>query len=169
MPTFRLILGSFFGSLAFISTSHAIPKNIPTSPDLSLTPGDVCERNEANEFRYPERIPYCRRDVDVETKEDVFDRYDRKYGLSRNGYTRHSFKIDHFVSLCMGGSNDASNLWPQHITVSEITDKIEELLCIEMKNGKMKQAEAIETMRKVKMDLKLAPAIQKKLEEETRR
>jgi len=148
----------------FSSNSYAIPKDIPTSPDLTITPGDVCTRNEADEYRYPERIPYCRRDVDVETKEAVYDRYDRKYGLTAKGYTRHNFKIDHLISLCMGGSNDASNLWPQHITVSEITDKIEELLCIHMRDGRMKQSEAIETMRKVKMNLKLAPAVQEALE-----
>jgi hypothetical protein len=159
-----LVLGSFAQS------AHAgldLPQNIPVNPDLTLTTGDVCEKNEAEEFRYKERIPYCRRDVDVTTKEEAFDRYDRKYGLSKKGYTRRGFKIDHFVSLCMGGSNDISNLWPQHLKVSELTDKIEDLLCVELKAGLIKQTQAIDMIRNVKMHLETAPALTAKLIQET--
>ena len=159
-----LVLGSFSSPA---QAGLDLPKNIPVNPDLTLTTGDICEKNEAEEFRYKERIPYCRRDVDVETKEAAFDRYDRKYGLSSKGYTRRGFKIDHFISLCMGGSNDISNLWPQHLKVSELTDKIEDLLCVELKAGMIKQSQAIDMIRNVKMHLETAPALTAKLIEET--
>lgn len=72
---------------------------------------------------------------------------------------RGEFKIDHFIPLCMGGSNSRTNLWPQHRTVYEITDEMEMRLCELMAAGNMLQAEAMETIRYAKFHLDEVPRI----------
>jgi hypothetical protein len=146
----------------------ALPTNIPIHPDMTITPGDICTKGEATELRYAEKIPYCRRAVTSETKDASFDHYDAKYQLRSKGYNRSMFKMDHLISLCMGGSNDISNLWPQHMTVALLTDRIEELLCIQMAKGQIKQSLAIDTMIKVKLNLNLATLTLNRLIAETK-
>jgi len=63
---------------------------------------------------------------------------------------RKDFKIDHFIPLCAGGSNDPSNLWPQHKSVYEITDPVEPLICAKMAAGKLDQAYAIKLITTAK-------------------
>jgi hypothetical protein len=89
------------------------------------------------DYRYAERIPYCRRDVSQGDKLDVFDVY-RARGWSFPG-PRSDYKIDHYIPLCAGGSNNKNNLWPQHKTVYELTDPLEQYGCDALKNGKIKQ------------------------------
>ena len=52
------------------------------------------------------------RDVSGWQKELVFISY-RKLGYSLSG-ERSEYKVDHFIPLCVGGSNEMSNLWPQY-------------------------------------------------------
>jgi hypothetical protein len=66
---------------------------------------------------------------------------------------RADFKIDHFIPLCAGGSNDSVNLWPQHKNVYEITDPIEPLLCAKMAQGRLSQTDAIKLIVRAKTDL----------------
>ena len=56
---------------------------------------------------------------------------------------RMDFKIDHFIPLCAGGSNDSENLWPQHKSVYVETDPIEPIICEKMAQGLMKQKDAV--------------------------
>lgn len=72
---------------------------------------------------------------------------------------RGSYKIDHYIPLCAGGSNSTENLWPQHKSVYEITDPIEPLLCEKMSEGRLKQAEAVQLIKKVKNDLSKADEV----------
>ena len=72
---------------------------------------------------------------------------------------RADFKIDHYIPLCAGGSNDESNLWPQHESVYQITDPLEPLVCEKMAAGKLTQAQAIELVRQAKNDLSKADVI----------
>lgn len=134
----------------------------PLSPETSVTPGDLCKTPD--ERRYPEKISYCNRHVSHETKADIIATYDRQFGYGVAAMKRGDFKIDHFIPLCMGGSNDIKNLWPQHKTVYAITDPFEPRLCDLMKAGRMKQAEALEYIKKVKFNLDQAKVIMSEIE-----
>lgn len=139
--------------------SFARPNRFPTSPDLSLTPGALC--TTPSEFRYPERIPYCVREVNSWQKELVFINY-KKIGFSLSG-ERNQYKVDHFIPLCLGGSNDISNLWPQYFTVSEKTDALEPLACEVLAKGNISQREVIDLVIEAKMDLTKIPETMKRL------
>ncbi len=128
--------------------------NFPTSPDRNLTPGEICSHPDA--YRYPERIAYCERNVDSETKRQIIVNYDQQLGYRIRSMNRGQFKIDHYIPLCMGGANSVQNLWPQHKTVYEITDSLEALLCQKMADGRLKQADAIDMIKQAKNDLEMA-------------
>jgi hypothetical protein len=72
---------------------------------------------------------------------------------------RGKFKIDHYIPLCMGGSNERANLWPQHESVYTITDPLEQALCAKMSEGKLLQSAAIDLIRQAKNHLDQAPDI----------
>lgn len=130
----------------------------PHSPDLSLTPGALC--TTPSEFRYPERIAYCEREVNSWQKEIVFINY-RKIGYSLSG-ERLQYKIDHFIPLCLGGSNELANLWPQFESISKKTDPLEPIACAALAKGKISQAEVIDLVIAAKLDLtKLAATIKR--------
>lgn len=124
----------------------------PKGPDALLTPGSLCERPDA--YRYPEKVPYCNRDVDSSLKADIFQNY-RNDGYRLDPKDRSSYKIDHLIPLCAGGSNNEDNLWPQHKSVYEITDPMEPAACDAMKAGKIKQAEVVKLILAAKKDLSL--------------
>lgn len=124
----------------------------PKGPDALMTPGSLCERPDA--YRYPEKIPYCNRDVDSSLKADIFQNY-RNDGYRLDPKERSSYKIDHLIPLCAGGSNNEDNLWPQHKSVYEITDPMEPAACDAMKAGKIKQAEVVKLILAAKRDLSL--------------
>ncbi len=116
-----------------------------------MTPGSTCQH--ASRYRYPEKIAYCERNVDSSLKREVIRDYHQKLGYKIQTMDRQAFKIDHYIPLCMGGSNSRDNLWPQHRSVFEITDHLEQLLCEKMAEGVLRQAEAIDLIRKAKNNL----------------
>lgn len=130
------------------SAFGAAPAAFPTGPVPETTPGDICQH--ADEIRYPERIVYCRRAVPSSRKDAVIDMYDQKFGFKIRETGRGAFKIDHYIPLCMGGSNEVQNLWPQHKSVYELTDPVEGVACQKMSEGKLLQARAIELIRQAK-------------------
>lgn len=142
--------------LTVVSVS-AFGKGYPTSPDPQLTPGDVCTSPDS--YRYQERIAYCKRDVEGNVKWQVIETYNDKLGTEINRGNRHQFKIDHYIPLCAGGSNDVENLWPQHESVYRVTDPLEGAACEKMKAGRLRQARAIELIRRAKNDLSQANAV----------
>ena len=150
-------------ALGFALTAGASPR-WPETPHPQLTPGSLCRTPD--ETRYPERIPYCRRDVDSETKEAVVRRYDQHLGTQVGRMGRQNFKIDHFIPLCMGGSNEMENLWPQHPTIYVQTDPLEEQLCLRLRDGKIRQSEAVRLIQLAKTRLDLLPSIQDQLREQ---
>lgn len=137
-----------------------IPR-FPSSPDLDLTPGKICDTPTTH--RYAEQVAYCERDVSYETKELLIKRYDRELGYRIESMNRAEFKIDHYIPLCAGGSNDPQNLWPQHKSIYEITDPIEPLVCQKMLEGKLRQAQAINIIKKAKAELNEVPEILQEL------
>lgn len=125
----------------------------PQAPEMALTPGSLCNRPDS--YRYPERIPYCNRDVDSSLKKVIFHEY-RKEGYRLNPKDREHYKIDHLIPLCAGGSNREDNLWPQHESLYLQTDPIEHTGCEKLKAGKIKQMELVNLILAVKRDLSLA-------------
>ncbi len=132
-------------------------KKFPTAPNENLTPGDLCRK--ADNLRYPEKIRYCNRSVSGNEKQTIIRMYDRELGFEIGQMNRTDFKIDHYIPLCVGGSNESENLWPQHRTVFQITDGLEGKLCELMERGKLTQAKAVETIKKAKNHLDEVPAI----------
>jgi hypothetical protein len=130
----------------------------PNGPRLDVTPGALCQH--ADQYRYPDHIAYCERDVDSGLKKDIIAQYDRDFGNHIGDMNRGDFKIDHFIPLCIGGANDRANLWPQHKSVYVLTDRIEEQLGELMARGKLHQDEAVKIIRGVKLDLSTAQEVQ---------
>ena len=132
----------------------------PKGPMAKLTPGELC--THPDRYRYPENIAYCERDVSTEQKDEVFAAY-RKSGFKLSYNNRSSYKVDHYISLCAGGSNNNENLWPQHISIAQITDDIEKTGCDKMAQGKISQAKFISLLKRVKNDLSQASAVRLEL------
>ena len=122
----------------------------PSGPNPSLTPGTLCTHPDA--YRYPAHIPYCNRNVDYDTKAKVFQSY-RKLGFTIDLSRREDFKIDHYYPLCLGGSNEETNLWPQHKSIFVITDSLEQATCEQLARGKVTQERAVQIVVKGKADL----------------
>ncbi len=146
-------------ALAFIFTSFSsiAGRAYPRFPDLKATPGSLC--NTPDTHRYPEQIPYCERSLNSFDKELVFIAY-RKLGWSLSG-ERSQYKVDHFIPLCAGGSNEMDNLWPQYYTISKLTDPLEQLGCEVLAKGNITQKELISLIMEAKLDTKQVPAVLK--------
>jgi hypothetical protein len=90
-------------------------------PDAALTPGDVdlhdrtqvCVLGEAEH----------RRAVSYRVRDQVY----LAYGIPR-GQRKGLYRIDHLIPLELGGSNRASNLWPQPVADSKLKDRVEDEL-----------------------------------------
>lgn len=144
--------------LSFTSAALAVETTaFPQTPQPSLTPGDLCA--SGSHFRYPEKVRYCERAVSGDDKDQIVKRYDATFGYKIESIGRRNFKIDHFIPLCMGGSNEEKNLWPQHPSVYEVTDPLEPVLCQKMAEGRLKQADAVRMIKEAKLDLSKAPKI----------
>jgi hypothetical protein len=143
-----------FMLLCLAISFSAMAIDYPMAPDARLTQGALC--TTPTEHRYPEQIAYCERDVATQTKNDIFVAY-RRLGYTLSSSTRQDYKIDHYIPLCMGGSNEVTNLWPQHITIYKQTDSLEQAICSKMSAGRMNQAAAVKMMKSVKNNLRLLP------------
>ena len=129
----------------------------PVGPDSQLTPGLLCEHSDTH--RYPEGIAYCERDVNTGLKEKIIRAYDNDLGFAIEATGRPHFKIDHYIPLCVGGSNDEKNLWPQHESSYALTDPLEPLACEKMAEGLLLQAKAVELIFKAKNDFSKIPEV----------
>ena len=148
--------------LALFCLSAFAGGSFPIGPDANLTPGTFCQTPDS--YRYPEHIPYCNRNVKTQEKWQVIDSYNSKLGYNITAADRGDFKIDHLIPLCAGGSNEPTNLWPQHKTIYAQTDPLEPLACDKMKSGTLKQAHAAELIMRAKADLSQVPAVLQELE-----
>lgn len=140
-----------------LAPAQSFADEYPTEPNPSLTPGALCDH--PNEKRYPEGIDYCKRNVDGSEKAKVMSMYDSRLGYKTRSLPREQFKIDHYIPLCAGGANKFENLWPQHKSVYEITDPLEQVICEKMAQGKLMQKAAIELIRTGKNNLKQVDSI----------
>lgn len=147
---------ALFTSLILVSVLAQALEAYPKGPDENLTPGALCEH--ADQLRYPEKIKYCERDVSSQEKGQIFVSYDQ-LGYRTRSLKRQDFKIDHYIPLCAGGSNDERNLWPQHESVYTITDPLEALVCEKMSAGRLLQKDAVALIKEAKNNLGMVPAI----------
>ncbi len=141
--------------LLSVVSLNSFALSYPKSPELDLTPGSLCDTPDR--YRHPEQIPYCERNVNSFLKELIFVNY-RKLGYSLSG-DRSSYKVDHFIPLCFGGSNKQDNLWPQHVTVARMTDSLEAMGCEVLGLGKITHKEVLDLIIKAKLNNKEAPGI----------
>lgn len=123
-PKVSLLLLALVGSAA-----QAINQNAPILPDPLKTPGDVLtsDPNVICKPGYTKTV----RNVPQQLKEEVY----HSYGI----YTRESgeYEIDHLISLELGGSNSARNLWPESFKTQplnahvkdDIENRLHELAC----------------------------------------
>jgi hypothetical protein len=99
------------------------------SPDPRLSPGDVLTTNVSQicTSGYTQTV----RNVPSELKKQIYQEY---------GITSHKpgeYEIDHIISLELGGSNSARNLFPQSFKLhplnahvkDELENKLHELIC----------------------------------------
>jgi hypothetical protein len=150
-------------SLLTFFSNAVFATGFPMGPDERLTTGALCE--QGNSLRYEERIEYCNRNVSSSKKWEIIDRYE-ELGYEIRSYGRDNFKIDHLIPLCAGGSNEESNLWPQHRTVYEQTDRIEEMSCRLMAQGTLTQDKAVALVLEAKKNLERASEIEVSMREQ---
>jgi hypothetical protein len=156
--------GLLLALIVISSLTNAYDNRFPQGPDLTETPGKLC--NKSGTTRYAERVSYCSRNVDSSLKAEIIKHYDIAFGYQIRAMNRADFKIDHLIPLCAGGSNDEDNLWPQHKSVYEITDPLEPLICEKMAAGSLSQAEAVRLIIYAKTHLDEAEKIILKLNSE---
>ena len=142
--------------------AQAFAFDFPTSPNPQVTPGSLCDR--PTEYRYPEHINYCERDVSSDLKNKIFDDYRKRLGYTLDLRNRSDYKIDHFIPLCAGGSNYQTNLWPQHKSVFNLTDPLESVGCDKLKAAKITQADLIKLIMLAKLNLQEVPRVLQKLQ-----
>ena len=124
----------------------------PFIPDSQATRGSLCSKRDSDykQDRYPEKIPYCGRNVASSLKKDIYD----DYGISSK--CRKDYTIDHFIPLAIGGSNRRDNLWPEHKSVKALRQNLEMDLYNDIRTGALTQAEALQII----VDAKLNPPVQ---------
>jgi hypothetical protein len=118
-------------SIATVATFIALLAIAPvcafeTLPDKNLTGGSV---------RTGDRDAACghakenRGRMNAPRRDEIL----RRYGLPPG--THPDYEIDHLIPLCLGGSDDPSNLWPQprrsieETWNAEAKDRLERLMC----------------------------------------
>lgn len=141
---------SLFLLLNFFAAS-VFALDFPKGPHVQVTPGTLCDT--PTEYRYPEHINYCERDVSSDEKNVIFELYRRNFGYTLDLRNRSDYKIDHFIPLCAGGSNKQTNLWPQHKSVFNITDPMESVGCDKLKNGRITQKDLVALIMHAKLNL----------------
>lgn len=131
MRTF--LIGLFLASAAM---------GYPLIPTAGHTPGEYCEVSDSDfsEYRYPEKIVYCERNVSSALKKRIYADY-RIPAAEQKDYT-----IDHLVPLSLGGDNRQRNLWPEHKAVKALRPKLEIELYVLLRDAKITQREAVETI-----------------------
>ena len=111
-------------------------------PDFSVTPGNICTPTDPNfkEYRYPEHIAYCNRNVTKEMKLKVA----ASYNVPQSDWSKYEF--DHLIPLGIGGDSSIDNLWPQPRgdSDSDGKDKLENELYNQMVAGTITQKAAVQ-------------------------
>jgi hypothetical protein len=112
---------------------------------LVLTPtppmGALCTVSSPGFHDTAQGFPRCSRKVSEATKKAVLKAYQISWA------DRDRYEVDHYIPLCMGGSNDRANLWPEPWTHAKRKDVLENRLCRQIRNGTITQADAVSQMK----------------------
>jgi len=113
------------------------------TPNWSVTPGNLCTPSDPNfkEYRYPEHIAYCNRNVTKDMKLQVA----AEYNVPQSDWSKYEF--DHLIPLCIGGDSSVDNLWPEprgNNGGSDEKDKLENDLYKQMAAGTITQKAAVQ-------------------------
>jgi hypothetical protein len=110
-------------------------------PIWSQTPGTLCTEDDPNfdKLDYAEQIARCKRNVSADKKAKIAQIYG---GIPRD--TWQNYEFDHLIPLCAGGSDEITNVWPQPLIEARNKDRVENMVCRQMRAGTMTQAEAIQ-------------------------
>jgi hypothetical protein len=124
----------------------------PITPNEKTNPGHFCTTKDSHfkEYRYSEKIAYCRRSVSKGKKNYVYE----VYGIPKK--CRGSYTIDHIIPLSLGGSNQVENLWPEHRNVKKTRQNLEFELYVAVRDSEMLRDEAVAEL----LDEKFNPPIQ---------
>lgn len=120
----------------FTQTSWAF-----VQPIWDQTPGTLCSESDPNfdKFDYAEQIARCKRNVSADKKAKIAQIYG---GIPRD--TWQNYEFDHLIPLCAGGSDEITNVWPQPLVEARSKDRVENMVCRQMRAGTMTQAQAIQ-------------------------
>lgn len=126
----------FVSVLLFVGTVFA---EVPLTPNPEISPGAICTTRDSHfrEYRYPERIVYCKRSVSKRLKADIYE----TYGIPK--HCRKHYTIDHIIPLSIGGNNRVENLWPEHKAVKQTRKDLEYDVYLALKDGAISQEYAI--------------------------
>ena len=134
-----------FVAIFFIAISALA---VPPTPNPQMSPGGMCNTEDPHweEFRYQERIPYCKRKVSSSLKRRVYE----AYGIPSN--CRKHYTIDHIVPLSIGGNNGPENLWPEHKSIKRTRYNLEYELYLALRDARISQQQAVETILRAKFN-----------------
>jgi hypothetical protein len=114
----------------------------PTYPNAALTPGKVATTDVREVCALEGNLSYSRRHraTAYDLKSWVF----REYGIEppQGHAARAEWEIDHLVPLCLGGADEAANLWPQNRTTFRQKDQREAHACREVCAARLSLATA---------------------------
>ncbi len=105
MRAFRMALAAAGLIFAILPPCVAQRQPAPLLPDPKMTPGDTLDVTK-DDICVPGYSKHVR-DVPIEVKRQVY----AAYGIP--SHRPHEYEVDHLISLELGGSNSARNLWPQ--------------------------------------------------------
>lgn len=110
-------------------------------PDPKLTPGAVYSDVTLADVKRA-NFSATDRSVPESEKRAVF----KAYGIDPDKTKPGEYEIDHLISLCLGGSNDARNLWPESYVTQPLNahtkDHLEVTLLHLVRDGKVPLAQA---------------------------
>lgn len=134
-----------FLSLCF---SLSIFAGIPRTPNPEIAPGALCttEDSDFHEYRYAERIVYCKRKVSKRLKNELY----RIYGIPLK--CKGAYTIDHIIPLSIGGNNRAENLWPEHKSIKRTRQNLEYDLYLALRKASITQEFAVNTILEEKFN-----------------
>jgi len=126
--------------LVGLITFSALALGYPMTPDAAETKGELCAVSDPDfsEYRYPEHIAYCERNVATSLKKKIYD----EYGIPQS--ERKDYTIDHLIPLSLGGDNRRINLWPEHKAVKALRPNLEYDLYLKLRDGRISQDDAID-------------------------
>ncbi len=142
-PRRFIVAASVFLAICLLSIIAAAADSTgATRPNPALTPGKAATTDVRQVCAIEGNLSYSRRHRTAThaLKSWVF----REYGIEppHGPAARGEWEIDHLVPLCLGGADEAANLWPQNQATYRKKDRLEARACREVCAGRLSLSEA---------------------------